>query len=80
MRDGWRLLVEAALELRSRRLLKPKATSPQQLLDWKMLKSKIRKKYDKRNEVARSDISRRGMAAGSQFGEAVGLFKARQPR
>jgi hypothetical protein len=36
-------------------------TRAQYLSDWKRLRSQIRKKYDKRNEVAHSDISKRGM-------------------
>ena len=54
-------MVETALELRSGVILtSPRQMSPQYLLDWGALRKKIRKKYDKRNEVAHSDISQRG--------------------
>ena len=59
-------MLERALELRTGGVLTAKrATSPQYLSDWKRLRNQIRKKYDKRNEVAHCDISQRGMEDGS---------------
>ena len=60
-------MIEASLKWRSGLLHDPKAPLPDYLVEWKPLRSKIRRKYDKRNEIAHSDIIHRGMEDGSQL-------------
>jgi hypothetical protein len=66
--DARLAMLQTALEPQSRRLMKPNPTLMPLFSEWKTtLRKKIRKNYDKRNEVAHSDIEQTGMADGSQL-------------
>lgn len=60
-------MISAALKWRSGILFDSTISSPDYVIEWKSLRGKIRKKYDKRNEIAHSDIIQRGMDNGSQL-------------
>ncbi len=63
-------MIETALEFQADMLLKAglKTTTKWQpiLADWIPLRKRVRKKYDKRNEVAHSDITQTRAASGKQ--------------
>jgi hypothetical protein len=59
-------MVQSALGAKSTRLTTPEMTTSQ-VMAWKKLRKKIRKGYDKRNQVAHSDVTQRGMEDGSQL-------------
>jgi hypothetical protein len=65
--DARLAMVQTALLGGVRRLTRPRSEPVPYLSEWKELRKKIRKKYDKRNEVAHSDITQRGMEDGSQM-------------
>jgi hypothetical protein len=65
-------MIETALNYRSSEILKDKPDRHKMLwepllVEWKRVRTRVRKKYDKRNEIAHSEIIHRGMQDGSQM-------------
>jgi hypothetical protein len=60
-------MISTSLEWNGGRFFHQAKPAPEYLKEWTKLRDNIRKKYDKRNEIAHSDLTQRGMEDGSQL-------------